>query len=89
MGAVESKIDEQSQIVLRDQGRCKVNELSYALVRVLANGVAVAITNVTVTNARNKVLVVLEPNGNPASSYRAGTGAGDNTLVEFVQVRSR
>lgn len=49
--------------------------------------VAVAIASVTITNSRRRVLLHVVPNSFPATRYNAKRDTGDDSPVEYVQVR--
>jgi hypothetical protein len=47
----------------------------------------VSIAGLTVTNSRKQTVVAILPNAYPASRVVAKKDAGDNSVIEYVQVR--
>ena len=49
--------------------------------------IAVSIASLTITNSRGKVLLYVVPNVYPATRVIARKDFGDESLVEYIQVR--
>lgn len=48
----------------------------------------VTVSNVSIINSRNRVLLNLTPNSFPAARYSARRDAGDDSPIEYIQVRT-
>lgn len=46
----------------------------------------VTVSNVSIVNSRNRVLLNLTPNSFPAARYSARRDAGDDSPIEYIQV---
>ena len=89
MGNVASRLDEAGNLFFKDQNRCTLDcffpskfyfgdaDGIYALV---------SIASVTISNSRRRLLT-LSPNTFPAVRYVAKRDAGDDTPIEYIQVR--
>lgn len=53
-----------------------------------ADMATVTISGVTITNSRGRVLLHIAPNSFPAARYNARRDAGDDSPIEYVQVRN-
>lgn len=49
----------------------------------------VTISNVSITNSKNRVLLNLSPNSFPATRYSARRDLGDDSPIEYIQVRKK
>lgn len=49
----------------------------------------VTVSNVSITNSKNRVLLNLYPNSFPATRYSARRDLGDDSPIEYIQVRKR
>lgn len=49
----------------------------------------VTVSNVSITNSKNRVLLNLSPNSFPATRYSARRDLGDDSPIEYIQVRKK
>jgi len=52
----------------------------------LTNRSTVSITAVTITNSRNRALLIITPNEYPATRYSVKRDLGDDYLIDFILV---
>jgi len=50
------------------------------------NRIAVSITAVTITNSRNRTLLIITPNEYPATRYSVKRDLGDDYPIDFILV---
>lgn len=88
MGNVSSRPDEAAMLYLRDQTRCEYDPVSLGMLLGLTLLFCpVSISSLSVTNSRRRTVLNVVPNAFPATRVAANRDLGDNSVVEYVQVR--
>ena len=88
MGAVSSR-PEEGALYLRDQSRGTSSTIIHAPAPItlsLTPQNPVAIASLTILNAKKRVIYNVVPNAFPTSRVTASREAGDDTIVDYVQV---
>lgn len=94
MGNVSSRTEEPGSLYLKDQNRCELIPpflcAKHNLLHILTGALVaiVTISNLSITNSRQKVLLNVAPSSFPTTRVIPKRDAGDDTPVEFVQVGS-
>lgn len=87
MGNVASRLDDAGNLFFKDQNRCRSKRRIGNSSRDTDEISIVSIASVTISNPRRRLLT-LSPNAFPAARFVAKRDAGDDTPIEYIQVRS-
>lgn len=87
MGNVSSRTEEGGALVLRDQSRRTCSNSQCPPSVLTENRITVSIASLTVTNSKGKILLNVVPNVYPATRIIARKDYGDESLVEYIQVK--
>jgi Arf-GAP/SH3 domain/ANK repeat/PH domain-containing protein len=91
MGNVGSRIDDSGTLFFKDQSRCGYLHATlccrFYITDFESTFSLVTIANITITNSRRRVLLTVTPNSFPATRYIAKRDTGDDSPVEYIQVR--
>lgn len=87
MGNVSTRPDEGAALYLRDQNRRQYSP--FQIGRLLADILlcVVTISSLSITNSRRRLTLNVVPNAFPATKVSATRDVGDNSVIEYVQVR--
>jgi Arf-GAP/SH3 domain/ANK repeat/PH domain-containing protein len=84
MGVVNSR-PEENDLFLRDQNRCMCSGEHLAECLLIKKIVSIAALNIT--NSHSRTLLNIAPNAFPATRYSAKRDFGDDSVIDYVQVR--
>lgn len=87
MGNVTSRIEDGGALVLRDQSRRESPKSHRPPTFLTEVPITVSIASLTVTNSKGKILLNVVPNVYPATRIIARKDYGDESLVEYIQVK--
>jgi Arf-GAP/SH3 domain/ANK repeat/PH domain-containing protein len=89
MGNVASRLDDAGNLFFKDQNRCMwgIASESMSIIDILIDFSVVSIASVTISSPRRRLLT-LTPNAFPAVRFAAKRDAGDDTPIEYIQVRT-
>ena len=88
MGNVSSRPEDGGALVLRDQSRREWSNPQCFPASQTKVCISVSIVSLTVTNVKGKVLLNVVPNVYPATRVIARKDYGDESLVEYIQVKA-
>lgn len=87
MGNVTGRIEDGGALILRDQSRRKCKRSPRPPNSPTKASRTVSIASLTVLNNKGKILLNVVPNVYPATRVIARKDYGDESLVEYIQVK--